>query len=128
MRLEDRWGDLQVRHALRVSERGQALLLVLLFLVPMVLAFGLVVRTNYAVVMKIRAQQAADAAALAAGSQICRVMNQVALHNMCIYKYHALMAATDAAIEAGQQTTLEVTIKLAEAAKALACWSKAVAH
>ncbi|MBI4860291.1 MAG: hypothetical protein HY815_08515 [Candidatus Riflebacteria bacterium] len=112
----------------RIRPQGQAAILVLFFLIPMVLAFGMSLRTGTAVLLKMRLQNATDAAALAAGAEVSRVMNQVAIHNLAIVKYHALCAATKTAIKAVDKTITKVTQEQAMASKELACWAKAVAY
>jgi hypothetical protein len=83
---------------LQEEEGGQALLLVLCFLVPMVLAFGMVVRTDNAVIDRIQLSHAADAAALAGGNMYARAMNQIAVNNLQIVKIASTQVALTAAI------------------------------
>jgi hypothetical protein len=82
-----------MRRFLAEEEGGQALILVLLFLLPMVWAFGLVVRTDRQIVARMQLANAADAAALAAGNMYARALNQVAINNLQIMKIASLQTA-----------------------------------
>ena len=105
---------------------GQAIIFTLMFLIPMVVALGLLMRVDSTINLKIRLQDATDAAAQEGGAQVARVMNQIAVHNMAIVKYHALQAATKTAKLAADATLAEATNQLTKAQAALQCWQQAV--
>lgn len=106
------------------EEDGQASLLVLNFLVPMFLAFGLMTRVDDSVIMKLRVQNATDAAALEVGTLTARVMNQITLHNNSILKYHSLMAALEAAIDGADRALQLAQQEKRDAESQRACWAQ----
>ncbi len=111
-----------------MNRRGQAIIFTLLFLIPMIVALGLLMRVDSTINLKIRLQDATDAAAQEGGAQVARVMNQIAVHNMAILKYHALQAATKTAQQAANATKMFATQELMEAQQELACWTAAVSQ
>lgn len=108
------------------EEEGQASLLVLNFLIPMFLAFGLMTRVDDSVIIKMRVQNAADAAALEIGALTARTMNQITLHNSTILKYHAMMAALTAAIQGATRARDLAQQELQDAQSQLQCWTQVV--
>lgn len=110
----------------RLSRAGQAIVFTLMFLIPMFLALGLLMRVDATITLKIRLQDATDAAAQSGGAQVARVMNQIALHNMTILKYHALMAATKTAIDAAEKTKQFVSQERQLAEEELRNWTQAL--